>query len=110
MNIASKFGPAFTLESADAASLDQLEHQAQGCTRCELYKNATQLVFGEGSQKADIMAAASIPALNSFQSPTHGKPWRGKFATSSPIRRNAARPTRCPCRAADSPAASSRPG
>ena len=61
MNIASKFGPAFTLESADAASLDQLEHQAQGCTRCELYKNATQLVFGEGSQKADIMLVGEQP-------------------------------------------------
>lgn len=61
MNVAQKFGPAFTLESADAANLDQLRHQAEDCTRCELYKNATQLVFGEGSQKADIMLIGEQP-------------------------------------------------
>lgn len=61
MNVAPKFGPAFTLESADAANLDPLERQAEACTRCDLYKNATQLVFGEGSQKADIMLVGEQP-------------------------------------------------
>lgn len=61
MNVASKFGPAFTLENAEATNLHQLEHQAEGCTRCELYKNATQLVFGEGLQKADIMLVGEQP-------------------------------------------------
>jgi uracil-DNA glycosylase len=61
MNVAPKFGPAFMLESADAANLDQLERQAEACTRCDLYKNATQLVFGEGSQKADIMLVGEQP-------------------------------------------------
>jgi DNA polymerase len=61
MNVAQNLGPAFTLESADAASLDQLRHRAEGCRRCELYKNATQLVFGEGSQKAKIMLVGEQP-------------------------------------------------
>ncbi|MBB3660931.1 DNA polymerase [Rhizobium sp. BK650] len=74
MNAAPKFGPAFTLESADAASLDQLRHQAMGCTRCELYKNATQMVFGEGSQKAEIVLVGEQPG---DKEDTAGRPFVG---------------------------------
>ncbi|MGO7426507.1 uracil-DNA glycosylase, partial [Rhizobium ruizarguesonis] len=48
MNIAANVGPALALEVADADSIAELRHQAEGCTRCDLYRNATQIVFGEG--------------------------------------------------------------
>src|SRR5436190_1670123 len=37
------------------ASLDELRREAAGCTNCHLYKNATQTVFGEGSQGSRLM-------------------------------------------------------
>ncbi len=61
MNVAPKFGPAFALENADAKDLDQLKRQAEHCTRCDLYKNATQLVFGEGPVTADIVLVGEQP-------------------------------------------------
>ncbi|TCU10073.1 UdgX family uracil-DNA binding protein [Rhizobium sullae] len=61
MNIAPKFGPAFELETADAKGLDDLKLQAETCTRCDLYKNATQLVFGEGPRTADIVLVGEQP-------------------------------------------------
>lgn len=60
MNIAAKFGPAFALDSAEAGSVEELKRQAEGCTRCDLYKNATQLVFGEGPDCAS--ATRPMPA------------------------------------------------
>ncbi|KKZ85091.1 uracil-DNA glycosylase [Rhizobium phaseoli] len=61
MNIAANVGPAFTLEVADADSIDELRHQAEGCTRCDLYRNATQTVFGEGPDKAEIVLVGEQP-------------------------------------------------
>ncbi|ACE93516.1 uracil-DNA glycosylase-like protein (plasmid) [Rhizobium phaseoli] len=61
MNIAANVGPAFTLEVADADSIDELRHQAEGCTRCDLYRNATQTVFGEGPNKAEIVIVGEQP-------------------------------------------------
>lgn len=61
MNLAPKLGPAFALENADAEDLDQLKGQALHCTRCDLYKNATQLVFGEGPATADIVLVGEQP-------------------------------------------------
>ncbi|ANL74830.1 uracil-DNA glycosylase-like protein (plasmid) [Rhizobium phaseoli] len=61
MNIAANVGPAFTLEVADADSIDELRHQAEGCTRCDLYRNATQTVFGEGPNKAEIVLVGEQP-------------------------------------------------
>ncbi|PDT12502.1 MULTISPECIES: UdgX family uracil-DNA binding protein [unclassified Rhizobium] len=61
MNIAANLGPALTLEVADADSIAKLRHQAEGCTRCDLYRNATQIVFGEGSDKAEIVLVGEQP-------------------------------------------------
>ena len=36
-----------------AAAWETLKDEAAHCTRCDLYKYATQTVFGEGSLKAD---------------------------------------------------------
>lgn len=61
MNIAANVGPALALEVADAESIAELRHQAEGCTRCDLYRNATQTVFGEGPGKAEIVLVGEQP-------------------------------------------------
>ncbi|PDV84993.1 uracil-DNA glycosylase [Rhizobium sp. H4] len=61
MNIAANVGPALALEVADAESIAELRHQAEGCTRCDLYRNATQIVFGEGPGKAEIVLVGEQP-------------------------------------------------
>jgi len=45
----------------DAESLDQLRELAAGCTRCHLYKDATQTVFGAGPPSADLMLVGEQP-------------------------------------------------
>ncbi|WP_049732943.1 UdgX family uracil-DNA binding protein [Rhizobium ecuadorense] len=61
MNIAASVGPALALEIADAESIAELRNQAEGCSRCDLYRNATQIVFGEGSGKAEIVLVGEQP-------------------------------------------------
>jgi DNA polymerase len=41
--------------------LAALEREAAGCTRCPLYKNATQTVFGEGPQDAVLVFVGEQP-------------------------------------------------
>ncbi|MCD6074084.1 MAG: phage polymerase-related protein [Rhodospirillales bacterium] len=43
------------------ASLTQLREAAKGCTSCDLYKHATQTVFGEGSRTALLMLIGEQP-------------------------------------------------
>ncbi|PDT27242.1 uracil-DNA glycosylase [Rhizobium sp. L9] len=61
MNIAASVGPALALEVADAESIAELRRQAEDCTRCDLYRNATQIVFGEGPGKAEIVLVGEQP-------------------------------------------------
>lgn len=42
-------------------SLPQLRESAAGCTGCDLYKHATQTVFGEGASHASIMIVGEQP-------------------------------------------------
>ena len=42
-------------------SLDELRHAAAGCTACDLYKNATQTVFGEGETGGRVMFVGEQP-------------------------------------------------
>jgi uracil-DNA glycosylase family protein len=44
-----------------AASLKALREEAAGCTRCDLYRNATQTVFGEGPRRARVMLVGEQP-------------------------------------------------
>ena len=37
------------------ASLESLRSEAAECTRCDLYRNATQVVFGEGPPTARVV-------------------------------------------------------
>ena len=42
-------------------SLPQLRQSAAGCTGCDLYKHATQTVFGEGAARSSIMFVGEQP-------------------------------------------------
>jgi DNA polymerase len=46
---------------AEPLSLAQLRHEAASCTGCELYKNTTQTVFGEGPAEARVMFVGEQP-------------------------------------------------
>ncbi|WP_163874586.1 UdgX family uracil-DNA binding protein [Rhizobium laguerreae] len=74
MNIAANIGPALALEVADAESIAELRHQAEGCTRCDLYRNATQVVFGEGPVKSEIILVGEQPG---DQEDLTGRPFVG---------------------------------
>ncbi len=45
----------------DSKSLPVLAEAAQHCTACDLYRNATQAVFGEGIPKARVIAVGEQP-------------------------------------------------
>jgi hypothetical protein len=42
-------------------SLKELARQAQDCKNCDLWRNATQTVFGDGSPRAPIMLVGEQP-------------------------------------------------
>ena len=46
---------------ADARTIAQLRELAQGCRACELWRNATQTVFGEGPRRARVLIVGEQP-------------------------------------------------
>ena len=42
-------------------TLEDLRAAAAGCTNCDLYRNATQTVFGEGQPGARLMLLGEQP-------------------------------------------------
>jgi DNA polymerase len=44
-----------------STALDAVRHDAADCTMCELYRIATQTVFGEGPADADVMLVGEQP-------------------------------------------------
>jgi uracil-DNA glycosylase family protein len=56
------------------ASLKELQQAAKGCRACDLWKNATQIVFGEGSGKATVMLVGEQPGDQEDRS---GRPFVG---------------------------------
>ncbi|MGO4440945.1 UdgX family uracil-DNA binding protein [Rhizobium sp. RAF56] len=52
---------AFQESHAEGRSLLDLRHQAESCERCDLYRNATQTVFGEGDAQAKVMLVGEQP-------------------------------------------------
>jgi uracil-DNA glycosylase family protein len=42
-------------------NLKELSEEAQNCRNCDLWRNATQTVFGEGSPEARIMLVGEVP-------------------------------------------------
>jgi DNA polymerase len=57
-----------------AESWEALREEAKGCTRCPLYKDATQTVFGEGPLDAKLMFVGEQPG---DQEDLAGKPFIG---------------------------------
>ena len=55
-------------------TLEGLRERAAGCRACDLYKNATQTVFGEGSQHARVMFVGEQPGDREDR---EGKPFVG---------------------------------
>lgn len=49
------------LDPADIKDLDGLREAAAGCTRCELYRDATQTVFGMGPRRASLVLVGEQP-------------------------------------------------
>jgi DNA polymerase len=56
------------------ATLDELREAAAGCTACDLYRNATQTVFGEGEVAAEVMLVGEQPG---DQEDLRGEPFVG---------------------------------
>jgi DNA polymerase len=56
------------------SSLDELQQDAKNCKACDLWKNATQTVFGEGMSSAKIMFIGEQPG---DQEDLQGKPFVG---------------------------------
>jgi len=48
-------------QKASATRLAKVAKEAKGCTRCPLYRNATQTVFGEGPVDAKLMLVGEQP-------------------------------------------------
>jgi DNA polymerase len=59
---------------AEIVSLADARADVQGCRRCELYKYATQAVFGEGPSHADLMFVGEQPG---DQEDLQGRPFVG---------------------------------
>ena len=58
----------------DGADHDELVQAARGCTACDLYKRATQAVFGEGPTPAPLMLVGEQPG---DQEDEQGRPFVG---------------------------------
>ncbi|HET9140443.1 MAG TPA: UdgX family uracil-DNA binding protein [Actinophytocola sp.] len=58
----------------DAAGLDELRAAAATCTGCDLYRDATQTVFGEGSERARVVVVGEQPG---DQEDKTGRPFVG---------------------------------
>ena len=61
-------------EQSEITSLADTRAAVQGCQRCPLYEHATQAVFGEGPEHADIMFVGEQPG---DQEDLAGKPFVG---------------------------------
>lgn len=57
----SQQGPTFDTSGEPTGTLQQAKDIAEGCTRCDLYRDATHLVFGEGPERADVVLVGEQP-------------------------------------------------
>jgi len=60
--------------SSDARALNRLRTQAKSCQNCDLWRNATQTVFGRGPVPADLMLVGEQPG---DQEDLSGEPFVG---------------------------------
>jgi len=61
-------------KAARESGLSDLKVQADGCRRCDLWKHATQIVFGDGEVDADVMLVGEQPGNDEDLA---GKPFVG---------------------------------
>ena len=54
-------GPAFATPGPEVETLSSARAAAQDCRRCDLYRNATHLVFGEGPPRARVLLVGEQP-------------------------------------------------
>lgn len=54
-------GPEFKTAGQPGDDLHAVREVAEGCTRCDLYRHATHLVFGEGPSDADVVLVGEQP-------------------------------------------------
>lgn len=66
--------PAFAEPHPQLTSFSALRHQAEACERCDLYRDATQTVFGEGPSEARVVLIGEQPG---DQEDIAGKPFVG---------------------------------
>ncbi|RAZ91364.1 uracil-DNA glycosylase [Mesorhizobium hawassense] len=66
--------PADANESDGAETIPELRALAKGCHRCPLWRDATQTVFGEGPESADVIFVGEQPG---DQEDLAGKPFVG---------------------------------
>ena len=66
--------PAEHGDGAKATSINQLRDDARGCRRCPLWRDATQTVFGEGPENANVVFVGEQPG---DQEDIAGKPFVG---------------------------------
>jgi uracil-DNA glycosylase len=62
------------LKAPEAKSVADLAREAKHCKNCDLYKNATQTVFGEGRESAKVMMVGEQPGDQEDQ---QGRPFVG---------------------------------
>jgi uracil-DNA glycosylase family protein len=58
----------------ESVSLPKLREASRHCTGCDLYRHATQTVFGEGTRKAEIVLVGEQPG---DEEDTRGRPFVG---------------------------------
>ncbi len=59
--LTSRKGPAFETPGAEGDRLPDVMRDAKSCTRCDLYRNATHLVFGEGPARVKVLFVGEQP-------------------------------------------------
>jgi uracil-DNA glycosylase len=59
----------------EAGNLDEMKENLLGCTKCELYKTATNLVFGTGNHHATFMVVGEAPGADED---AQGEPFVGR--------------------------------
>ncbi len=69
-----KAEPEALPDPAEIGTLAEVAREAEGCTRCHLYKWATQTVFGEGAEGARLMLVGEQPG---DQEDLQGRPFVG---------------------------------
>ncbi|KGD95027.1 UdgX family uracil-DNA binding protein [Rhizobium sp. YS-1r] len=72
--LTSRKGPAFETTGAEGSSISRVREEAESCTRCDLYKSATHLVFGNGPARAKVLFVGEQPGDREDQA---GQPFVG---------------------------------